>query len=221
MLVAGTIRCWGSYALGNGQYRQPVTSPVTVSGIDNAVAVTMAGVNTCALLATATVRCWGQDDDSRGFFGDGFMPEGHGPQVLPHPVIGFGASAPTSDDQPPAPVVDQPVETTPPTPNVVLPPKPTARTAPTITLRGSKLVFAKYVVATKGSACPRVARVTVKLKAKSRTITWSVKVKRVSDRCTITARLTLPAITKKLSSVKVGVSGSSVRAKTVVVRRAR
>lgn len=64
----GGARCWGfgaSGELGDGIPRTDpfaddwVTSPVTVSGLSGAVALTAGGSHTCALMEDGTARCWG------------------------------------------------------------------------------------------------------------------------------------------------------------------
>ncbi len=88
-----TVQCWGHNGfgqLGNGtgdpdfltQNRfQDGTSnptPVTVSGITTAAAVSAGGWHTCALLQDGTVRCWG--DNTWGQLGDGApVPGSPGP----------------------------------------------------------------------------------------------------------------------------------------------
>src|SRR5947199_1360380 len=75
----GTVRCWGQNdlgQLGNGTSdpvpNNPSTfnpTPVTVSGITTAVAISAGGWYTCALLQDGTVRCWG--DNTCGELGNG------------------------------------------------------------------------------------------------------------------------------------------------------
>src|SRR5438093_2041579 len=75
----GTVRCWGQNdlgQLGNGTSdpvpNNPSTfnpTPVTVSGITTAVAISAGGWYTCALLQDGTVRCWG--DNTYGELGNG------------------------------------------------------------------------------------------------------------------------------------------------------
>ena len=84
VLQNGTVRCWGQNdygQLGNGTTTPaavPKSTPVEVSRITNAVAVSAGGFHTCALLADGTVRCWGQND--YGQLGDGSIIE---PQTRP------------------------------------------------------------------------------------------------------------------------------------------
>jgi alpha-tubulin suppressor-like RCC1 family protein len=61
LLSDGTIRCWGyngSGQLGNGT-NTGSNLPVVVSGISNAVTVSVGRDHTCALLRDGAVRCWG------------------------------------------------------------------------------------------------------------------------------------------------------------------
>ncbi len=70
-LANGTVQCWGDNSkgqLGNGTYRFSET-PVMVSGIDDAVALTAGARHTCALLAGGSLKCWG--DNNYGQVGGG------------------------------------------------------------------------------------------------------------------------------------------------------
>src|SRR5947209_8475172 len=79
LLQDGTVRCWGANdfgQLGNGTSAPvpgtPTTfnpTPVTVSGITTAVAISAGGWHTCALLRDGTIQCWGQN--TYGQLGDG------------------------------------------------------------------------------------------------------------------------------------------------------
>ncbi len=61
LLLNGTIQCWGSAGqLGDGTTASSST-PVTVSGITNAIAVSAGGDHTCALLLGGTIQCWGRN----------------------------------------------------------------------------------------------------------------------------------------------------------------
>jgi alpha-tubulin suppressor-like RCC1 family protein len=62
VLAGGSVRCWGaafSGALGNGVTSGFFGSPVAVSGITNAKAVSSGFNFSCALLRDDSVRCWG------------------------------------------------------------------------------------------------------------------------------------------------------------------
>jgi alpha-tubulin suppressor-like RCC1 family protein len=83
----GTVRCWGSNSagqLGNGSggAGQFSASPVTVSGLTDAVAVAAGAEHSCALRATGSIVCWGSND--RGRLGDGTTTT---PRLTPVPVV--------------------------------------------------------------------------------------------------------------------------------------
>ena len=92
----GTVRCWGQNdlgQLGNGTSdpvpNNPSTfnpTPVTVSGITTAVAISAGGWYTCALLQDGTVRCWG--DNTYGELGNGaaLLSPSPGSPVTPTPT---------------------------------------------------------------------------------------------------------------------------------------
>jgi alpha-tubulin suppressor-like RCC1 family protein len=72
LLSDGTAKCWGNNAegqLGDGGTFIEKTTPVTVSGLTNAVAIAAGSSHTCALLSDGTVKCWGRND--YGQLGDG------------------------------------------------------------------------------------------------------------------------------------------------------
>ncbi len=59
--------------------------PLTVTGIDNAVAVEAGGRHTCAVLSDGCPKCWG---DNR--FGQlGTTERGGRPHLMPVEVVGF------------------------------------------------------------------------------------------------------------------------------------
>ena len=64
VLRTGEIQCWGynEYGqLGNSTSTNSPT-PVTVSSIGNAIAVSGADLNSCAVLASGAVQCWGYNE---------------------------------------------------------------------------------------------------------------------------------------------------------------
>lgn len=67
----GTVRCWGRNdkgQLGDGSTEHR-SSPVTVAGLNGAVAVAAGEAHSCALLVDRSVRCWG--DNAHGQLGIG------------------------------------------------------------------------------------------------------------------------------------------------------
>ena len=71
VLSSGEVECWGaggSGQLGNGQSVESET-PVYVSGLTDAVEVSVGAFNACALRANGEVVCWG--DNSMGQLGTG------------------------------------------------------------------------------------------------------------------------------------------------------
>lgn len=72
LLAGGTVKCWGKNdygQLGNGKSKDS-DLPVTVKYLSGAVSILpVAGVNTCALLKTGGIKCWGsvsQDATTHG-----------------------------------------------------------------------------------------------------------------------------------------------------------
>ncbi len=62
LLASGHIKCWGaSIGLGNGSYAGEMgeSTPVAVANIADAVQITAGYSDTCALLITGHVDCWG------------------------------------------------------------------------------------------------------------------------------------------------------------------
>ncbi len=64
LLTDNTIRCWGSnwdgqLGDGNGGPNTMSLVPVTVNGITTAASIATGGYHSCAILADATIRCWG------------------------------------------------------------------------------------------------------------------------------------------------------------------
>src|SRR5204863_383704 len=87
VLANGTAKCWGaniSGELGDGTTAEAHT-PVVVSGLTNAVAISVGWMYSCALLADGTAKCWGFNQ--LGQLGDGTTSDAHTPVV----VSGFNA----------------------------------------------------------------------------------------------------------------------------------
>jgi alpha-tubulin suppressor-like RCC1 family protein len=77
ILSGGTVECWGDNGegqLGNGMtitgsWMTYSTTPVAVSGLTGATAISAGFDFACALLSGGTIECWG--DNSDGKLGDG------------------------------------------------------------------------------------------------------------------------------------------------------
>ena len=82
---AGAVYCWGGNDWGNvgdGTVMTERDTPVLVSGLPPATAISAGAEHTCALLASGQAMCWG--DDTYGELGDG-VADG-GPRSVPTPV---------------------------------------------------------------------------------------------------------------------------------------
>ncbi len=91
-MTTGTVKCWGrndSGQLGNNTQTNSLT-PVTVSGISNAVDLALSGYASCAILSTGSVSCWGSN--SYGMLGNGLGVN----SPVPVPVLG-GTGATTNN----------------------------------------------------------------------------------------------------------------------------
>jgi alpha-tubulin suppressor-like RCC1 family protein len=100
LLSDGTVECWGDNtfaALGDGTSTGPETcangnpcamTPVPVSGLTGATAVTAGLGHACALLSGGTVECWGYNE--YGELGDGMSK---GPQTC---VVGSCSTTPVA-----------------------------------------------------------------------------------------------------------------------------
>ena len=83
VLAGGTVQCWGDNTYGqlgnSASSRSSPVVPVAISGITNAVGVSIGRANACALVADGTVECWGG-----GNLGDGNTAQ----SLVPVSVVG-------------------------------------------------------------------------------------------------------------------------------------
>ena len=229
VLNSGGVDCWGELtqrAHGGGE--TPAIYPVP--GVSSATNVSVGAMATCARLADSTATCWGADYYGIAVFGDGEGPVGHGPQPTPHDVVGltgvWTGHGNTDDDQPEDEdegsdddaVVDEtpPVKTTPVDPPTILPPvKPIA----SVRFIGRKVIFTNYpVAATSKKKCPASVRVSVAV-GKSLKKLKVLRVRRVAGACQVTGTVTLSSKVAKPRTLKIRLSGKSVRTRTVRVAK--
>jgi alpha-tubulin suppressor-like RCC1 family protein len=91
VLSGGAVQCWGynnDGQLGNGSTGGILSTPVAVSRMNGATAITVGGFHSCALLSDGTVQCWG--NNSAGELGNGTTA--NSPLSVPIPGLG-GVSA--------------------------------------------------------------------------------------------------------------------------------
>jgi alpha-tubulin suppressor-like RCC1 family protein len=83
LLAGGKIECWGVNLfgeLGNGSDVEFSPTPVVVSGVSDAIAVSVGLDDACALLAAGTVECWG--GNTWGELGNGTTTESSTPVAV-------------------------------------------------------------------------------------------------------------------------------------------
>lgn len=84
ILEGGSVRCWGDGSngmLGNGSSGTFATTSVPVTGISNAVSLSIGSHHACAVLSTGGVSCWGSNGS--GELGDGTTTSTDTPQPVP------------------------------------------------------------------------------------------------------------------------------------------
>ena len=87
-LHGGVVQCWGLNSLGQlGNDTIGGSSPVPelVGGLSGVVSISVGADHACALLYTATVKCWGADSDGEDGDGGGFGTN----RATPVPVTGL------------------------------------------------------------------------------------------------------------------------------------
>ena len=88
VLANGGMDCWGNDKngqLGNGVFStNPYSTPVSVEKMTNAIGTAAGNYQTCALLSSGGIDCWGYNNDGR--LGNGTKEE----SSTPVPVSGIG-----------------------------------------------------------------------------------------------------------------------------------
>jgi alpha-tubulin suppressor-like RCC1 family protein len=87
LLSGGTVKCWGEGGagrLGNGNTSDNQDTPVSVSNISTATAISAGFRHTCAVLENKSIQCWGNGSWSE--LGNGSTSN----QSTPVYVVGFG-----------------------------------------------------------------------------------------------------------------------------------
>jgi alpha-tubulin suppressor-like RCC1 family protein len=95
--AVGTVVCWGNSSngqAGDGTGGSDKLSPVTVSGLTDAVALSAGRIHTCALKASGSVVCWGFN--SNGQLGDGTTGNGSSANLRLTPVAVIGLTDATA-----------------------------------------------------------------------------------------------------------------------------
>ena len=72
IVTGGVAKCWGLNDFGQtgkGSTSAVEPTPVSVNGVNGIVSLALAGLNTCALLGTGSVTCWGSN--ASGQLGNG------------------------------------------------------------------------------------------------------------------------------------------------------
>jgi len=87
LLFGGSIECWGNdeygYLGNGGPFDVTALTPVSVSGITNAIAISAGGGLTCVLLSGGSINCWGIN--YFGQLGNGTITD----SLIPVPVSGI------------------------------------------------------------------------------------------------------------------------------------
>lgn len=88
LIAGGSVRCWGTAPMGNGNPSETATTPAVVGGLGNVVALAAGFEHTCALRSDRTLACWGVNANGELGLGDTV------PRTTPTPMAGAGFLAP-------------------------------------------------------------------------------------------------------------------------------
>ena len=78
----GSVRCWGTGLMGNGNVSETQPNPVVVSGLSGVGALAAGSQHTCALRSNGSLACWGSSQFGQLGQGDTF------PRTTPTDVPG-------------------------------------------------------------------------------------------------------------------------------------
>jgi len=226
--AGGALACWGKGVEGQLAFdTQPTSSstPVAIPGITDAVAVAAGYATLCAVRQSGAVSCWGSND--KGQLGDGFMPDGHGPQATPHKVIGFGWDGPSNggggggDDTPPSapgPAAD-PNPLTPPTltPPAVTPPVLLPPAVIEALLAGKRITINANLKLRKGQRC--TGTVTATTAFGTTTYRVSLKLKAKGTVCSATGTIKLKKTPSLRTKLRITISGKPIKARSLTTQR--
>jgi len=90
LLSDGSIKCWGAGdngRLGHGGGTGHRYTPVSVEGINNAIAISLGWSHSCALLSDGGIKCWGYN--LHGQVGDGTSGDSNVTKRSPVSVVGI------------------------------------------------------------------------------------------------------------------------------------
>jgi len=221
----GAVACWGEG--DNGQLAFDTDSAdssvaVAIPGITDAVAAAVGTYTVCALRSSGTVACWGLGDE--GQLGDGFMPEGHGPQPTPHKVIGFGwdgSSNGGGGDTPPS-TPDAPADPNPLTPPTLTPPAvtPPVRLPPAeieALLAGKRIAINAQLKLRKGQRC--TGTVTATTAFGTTTYRVSLKLKPRGAACRATGTIKLKKAPTLRTKLRITISGKPIKTRSLTTKR--
>jgi len=227
VLQGGALSCWGA-GRAQGQLgfdTNPIDSavPVTIPGITDAVAAAITNYSACALRSGGTVMCWGINDE--GQLGDGFMPDGHGPQPTPHKVIGFGWDGPGNGsgggDTPPS-TPDPPADADPLTPPTLTPPTvtPPVLLPPAeieALLAGKRITINAKLKLRKGKRC--TGTVTATTAFGTTTYRVSLKLKAQGPVCRAAGTIKLKKAPSLRTKLRITISGKPIKARSLTTKR--
>ena len=228
----GSVWCWGEGKFGQlGVGASTASQTATaVPGLGGVVQIAAAGSTTCAVKNDGTVFCWG--DGSNGQIGNGARTSALSPTkvaTLTDAVqVGVGNASVCAVTKTQAPFcwgsnrsgqlgTGAPVSVTSLTPQLVndfvlgpatyLPAEVTG--VPTGSTAGGLIEFRDLLLPRRGAKCPSTA--TLRITARGRASTRTVRPKRTSTGCRLTGRFTLPKNSQRATKATYRITGSGLK----------